>query len=75
MPIWRFLVVPNGISCNPYLKLDNGIPSHDTGSRLLGMLAPAAFQQWFIGFMRQFAEGNEGILAVDAKSNEIAALP
>ena len=39
------------------------------------MLAPAAFQQWFIGFMRQFAEGNEGILAVDAKSNEIAALP
>ena len=39
------------------------------------MLDPAAFQQWFIGFMRQFAEGNEGILAVDAKSNEITALP
>ena len=50
-----------------FLKLDNGIPSHDTFSRLLGMLDPAAFQQWFIGFMRQFAEGNEGILAVDGK--------
>ncbi len=51
-----------------FLKLENGIPSHDTFSRLLGMLDPAAFQQWFIGFMRQFAEGNEGILAVDGKT-------
>ena len=52
-----------------FLKLDNCIPSLDTGSRPLGMLDPAAFQQWFIGFMRQFAEGSEGVLAVDAKSN------
>ena len=28
------------------LKLENGIPSHDTVSRLLGMLDPAAFPQW-----------------------------
>ena len=34
------------------------------------MLAPAAFRQWFIGFMRQFAEGGEGagVLAVDGKT-------
>ena len=51
-----------------FLKLENGIPSHDTFSRLLGMLDPAAFQQWFIGFMRQFAEGSAGILAVDGKT-------
>ena len=51
-----------------FLKLENGIPSYDTFSRLLGMLAPAAFQQWFTGFMRQFAEGSEGILAVDGKT-------
>ena len=51
-----------------FLKLENGIPSHDTFSRLLGMLDPAAFQQWFIGFMRQFAEGSGGILAVDGKT-------
>ena len=50
------------------VKLDHGIPSHDTFSRLLGMLDPAAFQQWFIGFMRQFAEGSAGILAVDGKT-------
>ena len=51
-----------------FLKLENGIPSHDTFSRLLGMLDPAAFQQWFIGFMRHFAEGSAGILAVDGKT-------
>ena len=51
-----------------FLKLDNGIPSHDTFSRLLGMLDPAAFQQWFIGFMWQFAAGGEGVLAVDGKT-------
>ena len=34
-----------------FLKLDNGVPNHDTGSRLPGMLDPAAFQRWFIGFM------------------------
>ena len=28
-----------------FLKLDHGIPSHDTDSRLPGMLDPAAFQQ------------------------------
>ena len=50
------------------LKPDNGIPSHDTFSRLLGMLDPAAFQQWFVGFMWQFAEGSAGILAVDGKT-------
>ena len=34
------------------------------------MLAPAAFRQWFIGFMRQFAEGGEdaGVLASDGKT-------
>ena len=51
-----------------FLKLENGIPSHDTGSRLPGMLDPAAFQQWFTGFMRQFAEGGGVILAVDRKT-------
>ena len=54
-----------------FLKLENGIPNHDTFSRLLGMLDPAAFQQWFIGFMRQFAEGggDAGVLAVDGKTS------
>ena len=33
------------------------------------MLDPAAFQQqWFVGFMQQFAEGCEGVIAVDGKT-------
>ncbi len=39
-----------------FLKLENGIPSHDTFSRVLKMLDPEAFQRWFPGFMAQFAE-------------------
>ena len=50
------------------LKLENGIPSHDTFSRLPGMLDHAAFQQWFTGFMWQFAAGGGGVLAVDGKT-------
>ena len=75
VPIWRFFVSSKRELLQSFLKLDNGIPSHDTFSRLLGMLDPVAFQQWFIGFMRQFAEGSEGVLAADAKSNDITALP
>ena len=53
-----------------FLKPGNGIPSHDTGSRLPGMLDLAAFQQRFVGFMRQFAEGggDAGVPAVDGKA-------
>ena len=50
------------------LPLPNGIPSRDTCSRVLGMLDPAAFQQWFLGFMAQFAQGVQGVVAVDGKT-------
>ena len=29
---------------------------------------PEAFQKWFLGFMRQFAQGCEGVLAIDGKT-------
>ena len=34
------------------------------------MLDPAAFQQWFTGFMQQFAAGgaDAGVVAVDGKT-------
>ena len=51
-----------------FLELENGIPSHDTFSRVLGMLDPAAFQQWFLGFMQQFAQGLGGVVALDGKT-------
>ena len=50
-----------------FLPLRNGIPSHDTCSRVFRLLDPEAFQRWFLGFMRQFAQGCEGVLAVDGK--------
>ena len=50
-----------------FLTLENGIPSHDTFSRVLGMLDPEAFRQWFLEFMRQFAEGTQGVVALDGK--------
>ena len=54
-----------------FLELENGIPSHDTFSRVLGMLDPEAFQSatgGFLGFMRQFAEGIAGVVALDGKT-------
>ena len=51
-----------------FLKLENGIPSHDTFSRVLGMLDPEAFQQWFLEFMGQFAAGIQGVVALDGKT-------
>lgn len=51
-----------------FLKLENGIPSHDTFSRVLGKLDPEAFQQWFLGFMEQFAQGVQGVVALDGKT-------
>ena len=51
-----------------FLKLENGIPSHDTFSRVLKMLDPEAFQRGFLGFMGQFAEGIAGVVALDGKT-------
>ena len=51
-----------------FLKLENGIPSHDTFSRVLGKLDPEAFQGWFLGFMEQFALGVQGVVAVDGQT-------
>ena len=50
------------------LPLRNGIPSHDTFSRVFRLLDPEAFRMWFLGFMGQFAQGCEGVLAIDGKT-------
>ena len=66
--------MPIGIRCNPFwnwktaLELENATPSHDTFSRMLGMLDPEAFRQWFLAFMGRFAEGIEGVVASDGKT-------
>jgi predicted transposase YbfD/YdcC len=51
-----------------FLSLPHGIPSHDTFSRIFRLLDPARFHTWFIGFMKRFAEGCQGVVAVDGKT-------
>lgn len=52
-----------------YLKLPNGIPSHDTFARVFARLNPKAFQDSFIAVMQAFGEETEGeIIALDGKT-------
>ena len=53
-----------------FLKLPNGIPSHDTFSRVLSRLKPGEFQLCFINFINSIREliPNE-VIAIDGKTN------
>ena len=50
-----------------FLKLENGLPSHDTFSRLFRLLDPEQFRIVFQRFMAQFAETVQGVVAIDGK--------
>jgi predicted transposase YbfD/YdcC len=54
------------------LRLEHGIPSHDTFSRVFRLLKPQAFELAFRRFMAAFAEANglklTGVVAVDGKA-------
>jgi predicted transposase YbfD/YdcC len=50
-----------------FLKLENGVPSHDTFSRLFRMLDPEQFRAAFQRFMAGFSKHCEGIVAIDGK--------
>jgi predicted transposase YbfD/YdcC len=54
------------------LKLEHGIPSHDTFSRILRELDPQAFAQAFQRFLSAFAKVNgidlTGVVAIDGKA-------
>src|SRR2546429_197374 len=55
-----------------FLRLEHGIPSHDTFSRIFNALDPEAFERAFRSFMAAFAEANgiklTGVVAVDGKA-------
>lgn len=55
-----------------FLRLEHGIPSHDTFSRVFRLLEPAAFELAFRRFMAAFAKANRldltGVVAVDGKA-------
>jgi len=50
-----------------FLKLENGVPSHDTFSRLFRNLDPDQFRDSFQRFMAQFSEQCQGVVAIDGK--------
>ena len=50
-----------------FLKLENGLPSHDTFSRLFRQIDPVQFGATFQRFMARFSKMIEGIVAIDGK--------
>jgi hypothetical protein len=54
-----------------FLRLEHGIPSHDTFSRVFRLLKPEAFELALRRFMAAFAKANgiklTGVVAVDGK--------
>ena len=54
------------------LRLEHGIPSHDTFSRVFRLLEPEAFERVFRRFMAAFAKANglklSGVVAIDGKA-------
>jgi predicted transposase YbfD/YdcC len=52
------------------LRLENGVPSHDTFSRIFRLLDPEKFEAAFRRFMAAFAKTSqlEGVVAIDGKA-------
>lgn len=50
-----------------FLILDNGLPSHDTFSRVFRALEPEQFRACFQTFMTRFSETCQGVIAIDGK--------
>ena len=51
-----------------FLKLANGLPSHDTFSRIFRLLDPSAFAECFGRFVERLGAAGQGVLAIDGKT-------
>lgn len=51
-----------------FLRLENGLPSHDTFSRVFRLLDPTAFAQAFEAFLEDLGADGPGVLAIDGKT-------
>jgi predicted transposase YbfD/YdcC len=51
-----------------FLRLENGVPSHDTFSRIFRLLDPKAFAACFGRFVEDLGAKGEGVLAIDGKT-------
>jgi len=53
-----------------FLKLDNGIPSHDTFGRVFSLLDPGEFERCFAGWLSAVAKELAGkVVAIDGKTS------
>ena len=51
-----------------FLRLENGLPSHDTFSRVFRLLDPQAFGRAFEAFLTDLGADGPGVLAIDGKT-------
>lgn len=51
-----------------FLSLENGLPSHDTFSRLFRLIEPAALSSAFGRFLEQLGSEGAGVVAIDGKT-------
>lgn len=51
-----------------FLRLENGVPSHDTFSRIFRLLDPAAFGSCFGRFLTDLGAAGAGVVAIDGKT-------
>lgn len=51
-----------------FLRLENGVPSHDTFSRIFRLLDPGAFAACFGRFLEELGTAGAGVLAIDGKT-------
>ena len=51
-----------------FLRLEHGVPSHDTFSRIFRLLDPAAFAACFGRFLEELGAAGAGVLAIDGKT-------
>ena len=51
-----------------FLRLEHGIPSHDTFSRVFRVLDPLQFQVCFVRYLEAFQSSCKGHVAIDGKA-------
>jgi predicted transposase YbfD/YdcC len=51
-----------------FLRLEHGIPSHDTFSRIFRLLDPLAFARCFGAFLEDLGTAGAGVIAIDGKT-------
>lgn len=51
-----------------FLRLENGVPSHDAFSRVFRLLDPTAFARYFGLFVDGLGSAGKGVIAIDGKT-------